>query len=92
MLSFPSQNDEKNFPTGRVYSKKRTWVTANQDIFKSGLIKKLILQNVFSRMELTIFVSMTSYLKQTFLMFLFLVEIFCYLKYHSGSFVQPDRS
>ena len=30
------------FPTGRVYSKKQTWVTANQHIFKSGLIQKLI--------------------------------------------------
>ena len=39
MLSFPSQNDQKNvFPTGQVYSKKQTWVTANQHIFKSGLV------------------------------------------------------
>ena len=30
MLSFPSQNDKTNFfPTGRVYSKKKTWVKAN---------------------------------------------------------------
>ena len=29
---------KKNFfPTGRVYSKKQNWVTANQHIFKSGL-------------------------------------------------------
>ena len=34
MLSVPSQND--NFPTGRVYLKKQTRVTANQHIFKSG--------------------------------------------------------
>ena len=33
MLSVPSQND--NFPTGRVYLKKQTRVTANQHIFKS---------------------------------------------------------
>ena len=39
MLSFPSQNDKKKFLTGRVYSKKQTRVTANQHIFKSGLIE-----------------------------------------------------
>ena len=39
MLSFPSQNDENwFFPTERVYSKKQTWVAANQHIFKFGLI------------------------------------------------------
>ena len=38
MLSFPSQNDIKKIQTGRVYSKKQTRVTANQHIFKSGLI------------------------------------------------------
>ena len=39
MLSFPSQNDKKKiFPTGRVYSKIQARVTANQHIFKSGLI------------------------------------------------------
>ena len=43
MLSFPSQNDKKNFfPTGRVYSKKRTWATGNQHIFKSGLNTKFL--------------------------------------------------
>ena len=42
MLSFPSQNDTKNFffSIGRVYSKKQTRVTENQHIFKSGLIKR----------------------------------------------------
>ena len=39
MLSFPSQNEKIFFPTGRVYSKKQTWVTANQYVFKSGLKK-----------------------------------------------------
>ena len=47
MLSFPSQNDKIFFPTGRVYSKKQTWVTANQYVFKSGLKKKFL----FSRKE-----------------------------------------
>ena len=43
MLSFPSQNDKKkNFMTGRVYSKRQTQVTANQHIFKSGLMIKLL--------------------------------------------------
>ena len=43
MLSFPSQNDiKKNFLTGRVYSEKQTQVTANQHIFKSGLMIKLL--------------------------------------------------
>ena len=39
MLSFPSQNDKKIFSTGPVYSKKQTWVTAYQHMFKSGLTK-----------------------------------------------------
>ena len=38
MLSFPSQDDNFFFPTGRVYSKKQIRVTANHHIFKSGLI------------------------------------------------------
>ena len=38
MLSCLSQNDIKKIPTGRVYSKKQTRVTANQHIFNSGLI------------------------------------------------------
>ena len=35
MLSFPTQNDKKNFFV--VYSKKQTRVTANQHVFKSDL-------------------------------------------------------
>ena len=38
MLSFPTQNDKKKCPTDRVYSKKQSRMTANQPIFKSGLI------------------------------------------------------
>ena len=46
MLPFPTQDDKKNFPTGFVYSKKekkkrkkkQTLMTANQHIFKSGLV------------------------------------------------------
>ena len=30
---------KRNFPTSQVYSKKQTWVMANQHIFKSGLIR-----------------------------------------------------
>ena len=40
MLSFPSQNDKKKIPTGRVYSKKQIRVTANQHVFKSGPVKR----------------------------------------------------
>ena len=36
MLSFPTQNDKKKFPNGRVHAKKQTWLTTNQQIFKSG--------------------------------------------------------
>ena len=42
MLCFPSQNDEKNLPTGRVYWKRQTQVTTDQHIFKSGLIVNLL--------------------------------------------------
>ena len=40
MLYFTSQNGlkKKKIPTGPVYSKKQTRVTANQQNFKSGLI------------------------------------------------------
>ena len=39
MLSFPSQNDKKKFfPTGRVYLKKQTWVTANQHKINKNLL------------------------------------------------------
>ena len=30
---------KRNFPTGQVYSKKQTWVMANQHTFKSRLIR-----------------------------------------------------
>ena len=43
MLSIPSQNDKFFSPTGRVYSKKQTRVTGTQHIFKSGLVKILLL-------------------------------------------------
>ena len=57
MLSFPSQNDKKNFffPTGRVYSKKQTRVTATQHIFKSGLISILIQIHEARRVNMGIF-------------------------------------
>ena len=38
---------KKNFPTGRVYSKKQTRVTANQHIFKSGLNNIFEIQSAF---------------------------------------------
>ena len=42
MLYFQSQNDKKKiFPTGRVYSKKQTRVTANQYILKPDLIRMI---------------------------------------------------
>ena len=37
MLSFPSQNNNFFFSTGRLYLKKQTRVMANQHIFKTGL-------------------------------------------------------
>ena len=37
MLSFPFQNDNFFFSTGRVYLKKQTVVTAKKHIFKPGL-------------------------------------------------------
>ena len=42
MLSFPSQNDKKIFPTGRVYSHKQIQMTAKQHIFKSGSTEFII--------------------------------------------------
>ena len=48
MLSFQSQNYKNFFPTSRVYSKKQTRVTANQNIFKSGLrINSYVLRVMF---------------------------------------------
>ena len=38
MLFFPTQNEKKNVPTGHVYLKQQTRMTANQHIFKSGVI------------------------------------------------------
>ena len=38
MLFFQTQNEKKNVPTGHVYLKQQTRMTANQHIFKSGVI------------------------------------------------------
>ena len=61
MLSFPSQNDKKNFSNRPGVLKKQTQVTVNQHIFKSGPIKK----NLFEYMN---FLKKINYEKEFFVM------------------------